>query len=106
MTAPSDGPVEAVRDNPARSRFELPLGAEGVGFINYRDRAVAPGELRVRVLTHAEVPAALRGGGIGAQLAAGTLDLIRSRGERIVPRCPFIVDFIRRHPEYLDLVAD
>ncbi|HTT03921.1 MAG TPA: GNAT family N-acetyltransferase [Steroidobacteraceae bacterium] len=102
----TDAMNAAVCDNPARSRFELALGAQGVAFIDYRDRATVSGEGRVRVLTHAEVPAGLRGGGIGAQLAGGALDLIRSRGERMVPRCPFIVDFIRRHPEYLDLVAD
>ena len=114
VTTPPEGPGQ-VRDNPERRRFELPLpaarppGAAAMAFINYQDRPVspgAPGAARVRILTHAEVPAGLRGAGIGAQLTRGTLDLLRARGERMVPRCPFVVDFIRRHPEYLDLVAD
>jgi predicted GNAT family acetyltransferase len=33
-----------------------------------------------------------------------TLDLIRGRGERIVPVCPFIVAFVARHAEYASLV--
>jgi uncharacterized protein len=100
------GEAGGVRDNPERARFELPLGEAGVAFIDYRDRPVPPGAARVRILTHAEVPPALRGAGIGARLARGTLELIRARGELAVPRCPFVVDFLRRHPEYIDLVAD
>ncbi|HWG75407.1 MAG TPA: GNAT family N-acetyltransferase [Steroidobacteraceae bacterium] len=112
MDAPSDKSAE-VRDNPERRRFELSLGERGSAFIDYRDRPPGPARagqggnaVRVRVLTHAEVPAALRGGGIGARLTRGTLDLIRARGERIVPACPYVVDFIRRHPDYRDLLAD
>lgn len=99
-------PQPGVLDNAARARFELLLEGDAIAFIDYRDQAVAPGAARVRVLTHAEVPHALRGRGIGARLARGALDLIRARGERLVPRCPFIVDFLRRNPEYLDLLAD
>ena len=29
---------------------------------------------------------------------------VRSRGERVVPSCPFIAQFIARHPEHADLV--
>ena len=105
MAMPTDEQAQ-VLDNPQRQRFELSLGAQGVAFIDYRDRPSAGGGPRVRVLTHAEVPVALRGGGIGARLTRGTLDLIRARGERAVPRCPYVVDFIRRHPDYMDVVAD
>jgi hypothetical protein len=121
MAVPSDE-QDAVRDNPERQRFEMPLldelppGVQAIAFIDYRDRpaissaaagtAASERGVRVRILTHAEVPAELRGARIGARLARGTLDLIRARGERIVPRCPFVVDFLRRHPEYVDLVAD
>ncbi|HEX4050472.1 MAG TPA: GNAT family N-acetyltransferase [Steroidobacteraceae bacterium] len=110
MDTPSPESVE-VRDNPERQRFELSLGEQGSAFIDYRDRPTGAmtgdgTRVRVRVLTHAEVPAALRGAGIGARLTRGTLDLIRARGERFVPRCPYVVDFIRRYPDYRDLLAD
>jgi uncharacterized protein len=91
-----------VTDNVQRRRFELELEAGGVAFIDYR-RGGEGGH--VLTLLHAEVPAALRGGGVGARLAAGTLDLVRSRGERVVPRCPFVVSFIQGHPEYAELIA-
>ncbi len=87
-----------VRDNVARSRYELHLDA-GVAVVDY----IAAG--RVRTLTHAEVPHTLRGSGVAADLVAGALDLARARGEKVVPRCSYIAHFIERHPQYADLVA-
>ena len=99
------GTLGAVADNGARRRFELQLPG-GIAFIDYYYRDGAAAALAaVRVLTHAEVPAALRGGGIGAQLVAGALELVRARGEKVVPSCPYVASFIRRHPHYADLIA-
>jgi predicted GNAT family acetyltransferase len=47
----------------------------------------------------------VEGSGVGSALVAGALDDIRSRGLRVVPLCPFVAAFIRRHSEYADLVA-
>ena len=90
--------ADAVTDNAERSRFELRLGAD-TAFVSYR-RADA-----VLLLTHAEVPAHLEGQGVGSRLVGGVLDLVRARGERVVPRCPFVARFIERHPAYRDLLA-
>jgi len=90
--------TEIVTDNTARSRFELALGAD-TAFVNYRRSGT------VLVLTHAEVPTHLEGRGVGSRLVGGALDLVRARGERVVPRCPFVVRFIERHPAYRDLLA-
>jgi uncharacterized protein len=30
--------------------------------------------------------------------------LARSRGLKVVPRCSFVAGYLRRHPEYQDLV--
>jgi predicted GNAT family acetyltransferase len=96
-----------VHDNPALQRFELSLGEQGVAFLSYRERSgTQPGAARVLLLTHAEVPAAVRGGGIGARLVRGTLELIRSRGERAAPRCPYVIDYVQRHRDYADILAD
>ena len=88
----------AVTDHAARNRFELAL-AGGTAFIDYRRVG------QVLYLNHAEVPTTLSGHGVGTRLAQETLDLIRSRGERVVPVCSFIQDFVRRHPTYSDLCA-
>jgi predicted GNAT family acetyltransferase len=87
-----------VVDKPERQRFELAIG-DAIAFIDYRrDGAVL-------ALTHAEVPDALSGQGLGSKLARSTLDLIRARGEKIVPQCSFIAAFVRRNPAYRDLLA-
>jgi uncharacterized protein len=88
----------AVRDNAARSRFELE--ADGVtAFMNYRLAGM------VISLDHTETPVAARGRGLASRLVAGALDQIRGRGLKIVPRCPFVNAFIGKHPQYRDLVA-
>ncbi|WP_431855055.1 GNAT family N-acetyltransferase [Azospirillum sp.] len=88
----------AVTDNAAASRFEL---AE--------DGAVAFAEYRVRdgqlVFTHTEVPDSLSGRGVGSRLAKGALGLARARGLPVVAECPFIAGYIRKHPEFQDLLA-
>ncbi|HEV2443952.1 MAG TPA: GNAT family N-acetyltransferase [Steroidobacteraceae bacterium] len=88
-----------VRDDSARQRYELEVEG-GLAFIDY----VRDG--RNVVMTHAEVPFARRGGGIGSELVKGALALVRERGGKVVPLCPFVAQYIRRHPETRDLLAD
>jgi predicted GNAT family acetyltransferase len=45
------------------------------------------------------------GQGVAAELAKFVLGDIRRRGMRVVPRCPYVAQYIRKHPEYADLVA-
>jgi predicted GNAT family acetyltransferase len=89
-----------VRDNPARSRFEMASGG-AVAFVEYRRE----GGDRI-VLTHTEVPEALSGRGVGSKLVRGTLEALRTEGSRVVPRCEFVAAYVERHPEYRDLLAD
>jgi len=56
------------------------------------------------VLVHTEVPAALRGRGIADKLAHTALEYSRAQHLRVVPRCPFVAAYLRRHPEYQDLL--
>lgn len=59
---------------------------------------------RTVTMTHAEVPAGLRGGGIGSQLVREALLLARAQGEKVVPLCSFVAAYLRRHPEFDDLL--
>lgn len=88
----------SVSDNAERHRFEIDVDGELGGFAAYRIR-----DGRV-VLTHTEVDPRHRGRGVGAELARRSLDLLRERGDRVVPSCPFIAKYIVEHPEYDDLV--
>lgn len=87
-----------IRDNPALHRFEMDTEA-GPAIVTYRRE---DGRLK---LIHTEVPEALGGKGVGSKLAKGVLELIRAKGEKIVPLCDFMRAYIGRHPEYADLVA-
>ena len=54
---------------------------------------------------HTFVPPALRGGGLAGVLVAHALDWARASGRTVVPSCPYVAAYIRRHPEYADLAA-
>lgn len=56
-------------------------------------------------LQHTVVEQAFRGQGIGEQLAIAALSTARERGERVIPTCPFLSDYIKEHPEHADVVA-
>lgn len=88
---------DAIRDNAALNRFELAVEG-GVAFVSYHP---IPGGL---YLTHTETPVALRGRGIATRLARGVLETIRARGQKIRVGCEFLIDFMRRHPEFDDLL--
>ncbi|WP_405095402.1 GNAT family N-acetyltransferase [Micromonospora sp. NBC_01412] len=87
-----------VEDNPARRRFEILVDDALAGFTVYLPRG------EVLVFTHTEIDPGFQNMGVGSTLVRATLDQVRERGGRVVPRCPFMAAFIERHPEYADLV--
>jgi uncharacterized protein len=87
-----------VRQNAALNRYEMDV-AGGTALAFYR---LADG---VMTFTHTEVPAALRGRGVGSQMMHGVLQNVRAQGLKVVPRCPFVADFMDRHAQYADLLA-
>jgi uncharacterized protein len=87
-----------VRDNKALSRFELDVG-DTTAFANYRLKPPAV------IITHTETPRALRGRGIASELVKGALGLIRTDGLKVIAGCGFVADYLQKHPEYADLVA-
>ncbi len=55
-------------------------------------------------LTHTEVPQALEGKGIGSAIIKQTLEEIKKNDWTLVPLCPFVAAYIKRHPEWKALV--
>jgi uncharacterized protein len=90
--------MTSVRDNKVQSRFELDVDG-GIAFANYR---LTPSAV---IITHTETPRALRGHGIASQLVEGALALIRADGRKVIGACGFVVDYLRKHPEYADIVG-
>jgi hypothetical protein len=78
-------------------RFELHIGDQ-TAFIEYR---MMHG---VIVMTHTEVPQQLEGQGIGSRLVKGALEIVRASDKQILPSCPFVASYIKRHPDYEPLV--
>jgi uncharacterized protein len=90
-------PAPPVRDNPDHNRFEMDTSG-GLAFARYRRDG------STLMILHSEVPRAVEGRGLGSQLVQGMLDLVRSRGEKVVPLCGFVRRFIALNPGYADLV--
>jgi predicted GNAT family acetyltransferase len=57
------------------------------------------------VYTHTEVYPEFEGRGIGTELAQAVMDDARTRGRTVVPMCPFLADWLDKHPDYEDVVA-
>lgn len=87
-----------IHDNPARRRIEAHIDGR-TSFIDYR---ILDDQI---IYYHTEVPIELEGRGIGGKMARFALDLARTHGLKVVPRCSFVAGYLKRHPEYQDLVA-
>ncbi|GAB3885175.1 GNAT family N-acetyltransferase [Spirosoma agri] len=88
-----------VKNNTHRTRFELET--EGklsiVVYQNVDDETLA--------LTHTEVDPSLEGKGVGSHLVEGVLTYVEQNNLKIVPLCPFISVYIKRHPDWNRVVS-
>ncbi|MDI9580951.1 MAG: GNAT family N-acetyltransferase [Thermobispora sp.] len=90
---------EVVRNEQAR-RYEIFVEGERAGLLTYR---LSPGCIE---FPHTKVDERFEGRGLGSRLVRAALDDARAAGLKVAPTCPFVAAYIRRHPEYRDLVAD
>ena len=51
------------------------------------------------------VPPEHRGRGVAAALAGSAFEYAKEHGYRVIPTCPYIETYLKRHPEYEDLVT-
>jgi predicted GNAT family acetyltransferase len=56
-------------------------------------------------LTHTEVPKELEGKGIASSLVKQVLQQIKDEGLELVPLCPFVAAYLKRHPEWKEILA-
>jgi len=86
-------------NNTKRSRYELVTDGH-ISYVEY----MLPG--KKLILTHTEVPKALEGKGIGSKLIDHVLDDAKNLGLKVIPLCPFIASYIKRHPEWNSVLDD
>jgi predicted GNAT family acetyltransferase len=99
MSAAASAQPVVVIDNTRKHRYEAKRGDDVLAFVTYRRK-------RGRItFLHAETDRAAQGQGVASQLATAALDEARAQGLAVAPLCPFVADFIDRHPEYQDLVV-
>ena len=89
--------VSQVTNNAAAEQYEVHLDGK-TAFAAYKMRGDQI------IFTHTEVPEELEGHGVGSTLVRSALDDARERHLSVVPLCPFMVAFIKRHQEYVDIV--
>jgi len=83
----------SIRDHKDMRRFELEVEGH-IAFTEYERTGN-----RI-FLTHTEVPKELEGTGVGAALVEKTLQHIEANGWKLVPYCPYVQAYLRRHPEW------
>jgi predicted GNAT family acetyltransferase len=80
--------------NEDEHRYEAWSGDALAGVAEYRERGDRT------IFTHTEVDADFEGHGVAKALAATALEETVKRGRLIVPLCPFIASYLRKHPGY------
>ena len=89
-----------IKNNPERNRYEAWVGDKLGGIAQYelRDESI--------VFVHTEVEDKFEGEGVASSLVRGALDDVDRDGElEVVVKCPFIREWIGRHPDYEYLLA-
>jgi len=97
---PSGRPSLHVVDAPSASRYEARVGDDPAlaALLDYRLRD------DWMVLLHTEVQPGFEGQGVGSRLVRAVFEDLRERGIPVVPKCPFVVGWLQRHPEQHDIL--
>jgi predicted GNAT family acetyltransferase len=98
MSETSSSPTTIVVERTdADHRYEILVDGRRAGLTAYRDLG------RQRVFFHTEVDEAFAGQGLAPQLVQQALVDVRASGLRIVPVCPYVAKFLKRHDEFADI---
>jgi predicted GNAT family acetyltransferase len=86
-----------VINNVKNHRFEIRID---------EDIAIVPYSFKddMMALFHTEVPEKYGGKGLGTKLALYALNYAKDHHLKVLPYCPFIAAYIKKHPEWLSYV--
>ena len=89
---------QKLKVNDALHRLELETEGS-IAFIEYK----LTGD--TLFLIHTEVPPALKGKGAASAIVQKALQYAKDNNYKIVPICPFVQSYLKRHKEWNDIVA-
>ena len=84
--------------NERENRIEATVNA-GLAMVTYR---MYPGRI---IFEHTEVPVAAQSQGVAAKVVAAALEYARANHLQVLATCSYVRNFLRKHPEYGDIVA-
>ncbi|GGB13945.1 GNAT family N-acetyltransferase [Puia dinghuensis] len=84
-------------NNEQQQQFQLHIDGE-LAFLEYRFHD------GILVLMHTEVPDQLGGRGIASALVVAAFDYARTHHLKVKVYCPFVLSYVKRHPELNDMV--
>ena len=87
-----------VINNTVNQQFEVHLDGE-IAVLQYRFQN------DLIWLMHTEVPKKMEGKGIASILARYGLEWAKANDKKVKVICPFVAVFLKRHPEYNDIVV-
>jgi predicted GNAT family acetyltransferase len=81
------------------SRYVVQVDGVEAGFAEYHLRGKS-----IYFFYHTVVQDEFEGRGLGSQLVRKALDDVRAAQGTVVPICPFFASWLKKHPDYDDLV--
>lgn len=78
--------------------YRIDVAGERAGLTEYVDDA------RRRIFFHTEIDPRFAGRGLASRLIRAALTDTRKAGRRIVPLCPFVADYVRKHHDFDDIL--
>lgn len=88
-----------LKNNTHQQRFEMETDGK-LGIVAYQlvdDETLA--------ITHTEIDPSLEGKGVGSKLVEEVLQFVEQHNLKIVPLCPFVSAYIKRHPDWNRVVS-
>lgn len=90
----------AVERNDAAGRYDITVDGEPAGFTEFVDRG---GQ---RIFPHTELDDRFSGRGLSSILVREALADSRAAGQRVVPVCPLVAHYTRKHADEVGDIVD
>lgn len=88
-----------LNNNSAKKVFEMQLGDQ-LAFVKYSN----DNDENKIFLLHTEVPENMEGKGAGAAIVEKVFYYLENIQMKVIPLCPFIIAYLKRHPEWNRIV--